>query len=158
MSDGKVIDLNTVRAAKQGQSTTKTSKSSRAAVRSIITNQDVLKNVYDDIIDDWQAAAVRNKLSDFIRNKLPAHVHGAASADYVNDLNTIAHVETKLNMKIAIFSPEVTPGNSHGWLVGFHRGTEVFSGPSEMVTESYARAFNLLLFVGLEAQLKKLKR
>jgi hypothetical protein len=123
-----------------------------------LTTREIFENCYSDVIDDWQLAAVKNGLNDYIRQKIPSKARGADNADYVGDLNAVSAVEQKLEMLVTIFYPEVTPSNPHSWLVGFHLGKEVYSAPPHMVSEAYARALNILLYIEFTAQLKKLKR
>lgn len=122
------------------------------------TTQEIFEDVYSDIIDEWQACAIKNGLNEYIRKKIPVHARGTADADFVGDLNVLARAELKLGMKVSVFYPDVTHSNPHGWLVNFHLDKEVYSAPPLMASEAYARALNILLYVELTAQLKKLKR
>lgn len=121
-----------------------------------LTPSELFDMVYSDIVDDWQNAAKNNKLSELIHKKLPAHCAVSPNTDYVNDLNVIAHIERKLNLILSINSPEFS-GNKMGWMVVFKKDDDVYSGPPDMVLESYARAFNVLLYVEFERRLKALK-
>lgn len=125
--------------------------------KAVVVPREIFDDVYCDIIDQWQAYAAKNKLNEFIRNKISVPARGPVGADYVGDLNVLSDVERKLGMKVAVFYPDTTTQNPHGWLVGFHYDTEVYSAPPLMASEAYARALNILLYVGLEDQLKKLR-
>lgn len=128
-------------------------------VQRLITTSEIFDDCYENLIGDWQAAATKNQLSEFIQRKLPKHVRSSdEQADYVNDLNVISAVERRLNMKVAVFYPECTHSNPYGWLAVFHRGKEVFTTAPDMATEAAARALNILLYLAFEDQLKRLGR
>jgi hypothetical protein len=119
-----------------------------------LTPSEIFDNVYSDIVDDWQEAARNNKLNELMYRKIPVSARAAPHADYVNDLNTISIVEQKLNLVVSINAPTFS-GNKVGWLVVFKHEDEVYSGTSDMILESYARAFNILLYVEFISRLKK---
>lgn len=121
-----------------------------------LTPSELFDTVYADIVDEWQIAAKNNKLNELVAKKLPAHCVGPLNTDYVNDLNVISGIETRLNLIRSINSPEFS-GNKMGWMVIFNKDGESYSGPPDMVLESYARAFNVLLYVEFERRLKALK-
>lgn len=130
-----------------------------AAPKRLLTTEQIFNDCYENLMGDWQAAAARNKLSEFIERKLPKHVRSSSEqADYVNDLNVISGVERRLGMKVSVFYPECTHQNPYGWIAAFHRGKEVFSTAPDMATEAAARALNILLCLALEDQLKRLGR
>lgn len=122
------------------------------------TNSEIFNDVYQDVIGNWQRFAQRNHLNEFIRDSLPAKAHGPEGEDYVNDLNVISKVEQKLDIRVSIFYPGCTTTNPLGWLVVFHRGTEIFSTPPDMVSEANARALNIVLYLAFEATMKTLGR
>ena len=121
-----------------------------------LTPGEIFDTVYADIVDDWQGYAKENKLNELMLKKLPAHCVGPQNTDYVNDLNVISSIESKLNLIRSVNSPEFS-GNKMGWMVIFNKDGESYSGPPDMVLESYARAFNILLYVEFERRLKALK-
>lgn len=129
------------------------------AVKRLLTTSDIFNDVYEGLIGDWQAAAAKNKLSEFIERRLPKYARSVSQqADYVSDLNVIAGVERALGMKVAVFYPECTSSNPYGWLAVFHRGKEVFTTAPDMASEAAARALNILLYLSFEEQLKQLGR
>jgi hypothetical protein len=118
------------------------------------TNHQIFKDVFEDVIEDWQRSASKNRLNEYIRGKLPPMVAAGTNADYVNDLNMIATTEQKLNMMTSIFCPGCTANNPYGWMAAFHRRDEIFSTPADMVSEANARALNIVLFVLFSSHLK----
>lgn len=133
-------------------------QANQAHVSRMLTTHDIFMDVTDEVVSEWQKAAVNNRLSEYIAKKIPAFARGPKSSDYVNDLNVIASVEQKLNMKLAVFFPGCTPNNKIGWLVAFHREKEIFSTPPDMASESMARALNVVLYVSFENVMKTLGR
>lgn len=121
-----------------------------------LTPSEIFDTVYADIVDNWQEAARNNKLNELIHKKLPAFCAVFETTDYVNDLNVISNIERKLGLVLSINSPEFS-GNKLGWMVIFKKGDEVYSGPPDMVLESYARAFNVLLYVEFIRRVAALK-
>jgi hypothetical protein len=128
------------------------------SVTKLRTNQEIFQDVIEDVLGDWQRFAVKNRLNEFIAGKLPSHVKGRLDDDYCNDLNILSKVEVKLGMKVAVFYPGCTINNTYGWLVAFHRGTEIFTTPADMASEANARALNIVLYLAFEHTMKTLGR
>ena len=122
----------------------------------ILTTREIFQNVTDAVLIDWQSAATKNRLNEYITSKIPPRFAAHNGADYVNDLNSIATVEQKIDLPIAIFFPGATPSNQYGWLVAFHREKEMFTTPADMASEATARALNIVLFLSFELELRSL--
>jgi hypothetical protein len=120
------------------------------------TVDDVFADVYEDIIGEWQRYAIRNRLNEFITSKIPASLRTIPEADFTNDLNALAAVENKLQLRVSLFWPGGTTANPYGWIAGFHKDTKIFTTPADMSSEANARALNILLYLGLENQLRSL--
>ncbi len=129
----------------------------KAAVTRLKSNHELFMEAYEDVIGDWQRFATNNRLSEYVASKLPPSAVNPLITDYVNDLNVIAGVEQKLNMKVAVFYPECTPGQ-HGWMATLHLGKEIFSTPADMASEANARALLIVLSLHFKAVLKSLGR
>lgn len=152
----KVFDFSAA-AKKKGEHEPKPEKGE--PVKRLLTTGEIFEDAYDNLLPDWQLAALKNQLSEFIERKIPKYARSSdEQADYVNDLNVISAVERRLGMKVAVFYPECTFSNPYGWLAAFHRGKEVFTTSPEMATEAAARALNILLYLAFEDQLKRLGR
>lgn len=121
------------------------------------TNIDIFHDVYEGVIADWQRHATANRLNEYICSLIPAYARGSYT-DIANDLNAASMIEQKLEMKVAIFYPGCTINNPYGWLVAFHKGTEIFSTPPDMASEANARALNIVLFLIFGSTMKSLGR
>lgn len=122
------------------------------------SNYDLYQDVIDEVLGEWQIAAERNLLSDYVYSKLPPLARGSKSVDYVGDLNALSKIESKLNMTVAVFSPGATRNSPLGWAAAFHRGPEILGTPPDMASESMARALNIVLFLVYSGLLKSLGR
>lgn len=121
-----------------------------------VTPSSVFYDVYEDVIGDWQRHAVRNRLNEYIISKLPSFLRIVPNADYTSDLNALAAIELKLEMKISLFWPGGTSANPYGWIGGFHKNGKIFTTPADMSSEAYARALNIILYLTFEHQMKTL--
>lgn len=155
MSDSNVIQFKPKKTDKPAAPKKTAGQAQQAELTAHKTNQQILMDVAEDLMGEWQQAAVGNRLSEYIGKKIPAFARGPKMCDYVNDLNVISNVEAKLNMKLTIFFP--TEGQN-GWLVATHVGDEVYSAPPNLPSEAMARALNIVLFVSYTNALKTLGR
>lgn len=151
-----VTNVLEFKAKKKSQGITTPQKN--GTVEKLITNQDIAQDVYERVMQQWEEAAAKNRLNDFIESKIPSYARGADKADYVGDLNVVAGVEQKLGMKITMCYPAVTQSNPNGWIVGFHRENEAFSVAPDFASEASTRALAILVFLGVEFKMKKMKR
>ncbi len=122
------------------------------------SNYDLYRDVVDEVLGEWQMAAERNALSDYVYSKLPLLARGQRHDDYVNDLNVISTVERKIGLTVVVFSPGATKHSMLGWSVVFHRGQEILGCPPNMASESMARSLNIVLFLVYDGLLKSLGR
>lgn len=111
------------------------------------------RDIFDKVLELWQEAARNNQLQEMIRLKLPAHASPPLDYDCVNDLNVIADIEKKLDMRVSLFSPGETEKNPTGWLATFTINGKKVESPRSMATEANARTLNMLLFVEFNRQL-----
>jgi hypothetical protein len=121
------------------------------------TEAEIFQDTFEDVLTDWQRAAVRNKLNNYIDSKLPIFLKCPTGTDYTSDLNALSVIERKMDLKIALFWPGCTSANPIGWIAGFHRGATIYTTPSDMVSEAAARAINIVLYLTFEYHLKSLK-
>lgn len=124
---------------------------------SIVSNHELFQDVREDVLGEWQAAAYRDKLNAYIDSKLPSTVKMKSNTNYLSNLSSLAMIEQKLDMKVAMFYPGCTIANQAGWMAAFHKSKEVFTTP-EMASEGYARAINIVTFISFEKHLKTLGR
>jgi len=111
---------------------------------------------FDDVTSSWQKAVLHNNLNQYFLNSLPKQKipDPIGTKDYVNDLNFLSALERHLGMTVVIFYPAASNNNPVGWIAGFQHTTQAFSTP-EMASESYARAFNILLFLQFKEEIQK---
>lgn len=145
---GKILDLESARRNKTERMAREPSPPAKPTA--LKTSGEIFISLYYEIIYMWQDNAIKNSLNKFIRSRLPPHVRGPHETDYVNDLNAQSTIETKLNMQVGIFHPGCTAANPNSWMVGFYKNKQMFTVPAEMISESYARALNIVMFVEFE--------
>ena len=122
------------------------------------SDAEVYHDIFENIITDWQKAAVANRLSEYIASKVPYFQRGPANTDYANDLNALSTLEQKLDLKVSLFWPGGTSINPYGWLAGFHANGQIFTTPADMSSEANARALNIVLYFTFKLNLQNLGR
>lgn len=122
------------------------------------TPREIFQDVTDDVLTEWRAAAIGNRLSEYIASKIPPTARVGTNADYVNDLNVLSRVEQKIGIAPAIFGPGCTANNPIGWGAAFFIEREIFNTPPDMASESIARALNVVLFATYHKTLKTLNK
>ena len=123
----------------------------------VLTIGEIYQEVFEQVVDDWRKFAVKNRLNEFIISKIPDPNKSLVDIDYTCDLNALSALEQKFNIKVSLFWPECTSANPYGWIAGFHKDGVIFTTPSDMSSEAYARALNILLYLGLEHRLLSMK-
>lgn len=124
--------------------------------KSVLSHDDKLKvyaSVADELIVSWDYFARKKALNDLMIDEFNI----TEKKDYVNDLNNLAELERIVGLVTAVFSPYTLSKIQSGYVAGFTLDEESFATP-EMTSESYARAFNLLLFSYLKKALEQIKR
>lgn len=91
----------------------------------------------------WERAARNNRLNDFFIEQTKPW--SKTDTSYVLDLNPLSMMESKLGMIITIRSPV---GVILGWQASFMVGDHFLSTPI-LSFETYARSFNILVFMKL---------
>lgn len=102
----------------------------------------------DDLVDDWARFAKVNRLNDFFTDA--AGVWTEAGVSYLSDLNAIAAIEGKVGLLPIIRAP-ITE-EQLGWQAAFYTKTTKVHTPN-LPFETYARCFNVLLFLKLKRDL-----
>lgn len=102
----------------------------------------------DGLADDWARFARLNRLNDFFIET--ASVWTATGASYLSDLNAIAFVEGRVGLLPIIRAP-ITK-EQLGWQAAFYTKTLKVHTP-DLPFETYARCFNILLFLKLKRDL-----
>lgn len=123
--------------------------------KTVLSHDDKLKiyaDVADELIVSWDYFARKKALNELIINEFGLE----AKQDYVNDLINLAELERKVGLATAVFAPYTLNKMQGGYVAGFTLDEDSFATP-EMTSESYARAFNLLLYSYLSKALKQIK-
>ena len=128
------------------------------AAKRALTNAEVFADAYEDVMGEWEAAARKGLLNEYIQDNVPAPARAHHPISYVTDLSTIAEVERRLDLTVAVFAPGATFSNPEGWLAAFHHDKDVFSTPPHMVSEPLARALNVLLYLRYSSLLRRLRK
>ena len=99
------------------------------------------------ISNDWEKFARNNKLNDYFVSMVG--VWAEQNINYMSDLNAIAKMEARLGMCVVVRAPY---GPALGWRASFMLKTGTATTP-DMPFETYARCFNILLFIKLKRDL-----
>lgn len=97
---------------------------------------------------DWEKYSRSNKLNEYFIESTSAYADLAKV--YTQDLNAVASLEDVIGLQAQILSPGFS-GQS-GWLAGFRVQDQIVATPY-FDTESYARCFNVLLYLKLKREL-----
>ena len=139
----------------------KTDKVIETVSNSNLSNAEIYNDVCTSVLNNWQKAAENNKLSHYIQTKIPAIAKNKKDSDYANDLNLLSSIEQKLGMVITIFSPSSTQVNPNGWFATFKFNDVIFSTFSPtaiLMSESHARALNIVIYCVFTAKLKMISK
>ena len=111
-----------------------------------------VKQIVDAAIDyitaDWERFARNNRLNDFFVSG--AGVWADPSINYLSDLNAVAKIEGRLGVSVIIRSPYGR--GQFGWRASFVLKNSTVTTP-DMPFETYARCFNILLFIKVKKDL-----
>lgn len=114
------------------------------------TLKDLALQCVDEIQGNWEKFARNNRLNEFFIQSIPTWAD--AAKNYLEDLNALSGVEQKIGLDPQIIAPGFSPDNSLGWLASFRVNGQTVT-TSWMVSEQYARCFNILLFLKLKRAL-----
>lgn len=116
----------------------------------------VLGYCTDDTIAAWNHHFNRNQISEFLVSKLPQQARPeSANTASIQDLNFLAEVESRLKIDVTVLAPGFTQFNPCGWMAQLKLDEKPLSSP-EMTSETYARAFVILLYLHAAMELRKL--
>lgn len=105
-----------------------------------------------DIGEEWQKHVVDNSLNEFIVSHFTDRLIDR-TLDYTSDLNALSKLEQHIHLYPMILGPGATTGNSIGWGAGFYLNGLLLATP-EFSSETYARCFNILLFIRMKNKRK----
>ena len=104
----------------------------------------------EEISENWQRFAKNNRLNDYFRQSAPSFTKD--DLNYLQDLNAISSIELRLNLTMTLNAPQSIDSSQLGWIAHFKIGNAFVSTPF-MPFETYARCFNILLFLKLSREL-----
>lgn len=110
--------------------------------------EEIVKDCTDALLLDWERFARNNRLNEYFVEA--ASVWTEAGKYYLSDLNAISFIEEKIGLNIVLRAP-LTQAHM-GWKASFHIKNATVSTP-ELPFETYARCFNILLFIRLKREL-----
>jgi len=96
---------------------------------------------------EWEKFARLNRLNEYFLQK--AGIWADNSISYMSDLTAISEIEQKLGMSIIVRSPFQS---NLGWRASFPTKSSMITTP-DMPFETYARCFNIILFLKLKRDL-----
>jgi len=115
---------------------------------------DLYEEIGEDVLGEWQVAAERDTLNEYISSKIPIRYRSKVS--YVDDLNALSALEQKIGMVVTVFAPGTLKHSPIGWVSFFvYEGKRYGTAPN-MVGESICRAMLLVLFLEFQKTLKTL--
>ena len=104
----------------------------------------------EEISGNWERFARNNRLSDYFTQSTPSW--SDPKGNYLSDLNALSVIESKINIVMALCSPGSNGASQIGWIASFKLNTVRVETPL-MLSEAYARCFNILLFLKLGREL-----
>lgn len=116
--------------------------------RAAPTVHELITQAAEWVMHDWEKFAKLNRLNDYFTST--ASVWTREGVNYLEDLNAVSVIEQKIGMNIVVRSPLIS--EHMGWKASFPlQSTTVYT--PEMPFETYARCFNILLFIKLKRDL-----
>lgn len=114
------------------------------------TIEELAEACVDEISTNWERFARSNRLNDYFMNSVPTWT--VPGVDYLTDLNALSLIETKVGLSLELASPGSAGEAQLGWIAAFKlNGTRVMT--PFMLSEAYARCFNILMFLKLGREL-----
>lgn len=106
----------------------------------------------DEILSHWEKFASNNRLNDYFLQSVPTWANG--TVNYLEDLNALSSIEQKVYLEPQVIAPGFNEKqNALGWVAAFRLNGIIVATPF-MVSEQYARCFNVLLFLKLKRELQ----
>lgn len=116
------------------------------------TVQELAQFCADEILSHWEKFASNNRLNDYFTSSTPMYCKGGVN--YLEDLNALSLIEQKIYLEPQIIAPGFNEKqNVLGWVAAFRLNGVIVATPF-MVSEGYARCFNVLLFLKLKRELQ----
>lgn len=105
----------------------------------------------DEILAHWEKFASNNRLNEYFLQSVPLWAN--QTVNYLEDLNALSAIEQKTYLEPQVIAPGFNEKqNALGWVAAFRLNGVVVATPF-MVSEQYARCFNVLLYLKLKREL-----
>lgn len=117
--------------------------------------QEVVAFCTDDVMQNWERFAKTNKLNEFVTTSLG--IYGQTFTNYLGHRDKIAEVEAKLDLQPGVWAPGINGPSQLGWRACFRFGDVLVETP-DMMSEMYARCFNILIFLKVKREMVLLNK
>ena len=114
------------------------------------TIKQLTEKCIDEISHNWEKFARGNRLNDYFMQSVFNWT--SPGIDYLSDINALSQIELKINLTLALLAPGAAGKSQLGWIAGFTINSNRIETPF-MLSEAYARCFNILLFLKLRREL-----
>jgi hypothetical protein len=116
------------------------------------TVQQVIEFCVEDILDHWEKFASNNRLNDYFIASVPSWTN--QSINYLEDLTAVSIIEQKIDLPVQVVAPGFGSAEDPfpGWIASFRLNGEIITTPF-MVSEVYARCFNIMLYLKIRREL-----
>jgi hypothetical protein len=114
------------------------------------TVQEVAQFAIEEIDTHWGKFASNNRLNDYFVQYTPSW--SQTNVNYLEDLTALSVLERKIHLEPQIIAPGFSPDNALGWVAAFRMNGVVVATPF-MMSEAYARCFNVLLYLKVKRDL-----
>jgi hypothetical protein len=111
--------------------------------------QEVVAFCTDAVMEEWGRFAKSNKLNDFFVSGVGAYAK--PFANYLSNPTELALIEEKIGLMPGIWAPGVNGPSQVGWQACFRFGDVLVETP-DMMSESYARCCNILIFLKVKRE------
>ncbi len=104
----------------------------------------------EEISASWERFARNNRLNEYFAQCTPSW--SQSGVNYLSDLNALSLIEGRIGLGLTLLAPGTVDVSQLGWIAGFRVAGVPVTTPF-MVTEAYARCFNILLFLKIAREL-----
>jgi hypothetical protein len=111
--------------------------------------EQLIADCSEDLLGNWERFARNNRLNQFFISSVPTWVN--QHINYLDNLTELSQLEIKVGLEPQVVSPGFTTENL-GWIAAFRINGKVVSSPF-MISECYARCFNVLMYLKLKREL-----
>ena len=109
--------------------------------------QEIAEFAVEEISGNWERFATNNKLNEYFVQCVPTW--SKPDVDYLSDLSALSSIEQKIRLEVQVISPGFNIDNALGWIAAFRINGIVMATPF-MMSEAYARCFNILLYLKIK--------